>query len=245
MFAHERLQAVRALIFDYVRSPSLRHIRDPRSVDALVQQILKSVDQEPTVWRKWQGRREEVLRAAALCWVPDEELQRFLNDLPGPALTLTDVAQRLRAIHEEPYSRYPDECLRDDCLALFDLETAQGTELPAIIGALQEYVEEETQRRRLAEEAGYRQRQAEERERLEHRFLAGADCKWTPINGSKALFTRKNGRAYRLSPTRDKRWELFRIADVEDTGVHLGAYAARTDANRALAKLAYAPEPRW
>lgn len=73
---------------------------------------------------------------------------------------------------------------------------------------------------------------------------AGADGKWTPINGSKDVFTRKNGRAYRLSPTKNKRWELFRIADVEDTGARIGAYGTRGDVNRALAKLAYEPEPR-
>ena len=64
------------------------------------------------------------------------------------------------------------------------------------------------------------------------------------VDGSKSLFIRKNGRAYRLSPTKDKRWELFRIADVEDA-VHVGAYGTRGDANKVLAKLAYAPEPRW
>lgn len=245
MFDYERLQTVRRLIFDYVRSPSLRHIRDPHSVDTLAQQIVNALTHEPTVWHKWEGQREELLRAAACCWVPHEELQGFFNAMPGLPLTLTDVAQRLRAIHEEPYTSYPSEALRDGCLALFEREKAQGTELPAIIGALQEYVEAETERRRVASEAAYRKRQAEEREALERRFLAGADCKWTPLNGSKDVFTRKNGRAYRLSPTKDKRWELFRIADVEDAGARIGAYGTRGDVNKALAKLAYEPEPRW
>ena len=57
-----------------------------------------------------------------------------------------------------------------------------------------------------------------EREALERRFLSGADCKWTPVNGSKALYVRRNGRAYRLSPTKARRWDLFRIQEVGDEG---------------------------
>jgi hypothetical protein len=245
MFDHERIQAVRRLIFEYVRSPSLRHLRDTHSVNTLAQRIVEAIDHTPTIWLKWEGHREDVLRAAACCWVPHEELRSFLNALPGRPLTLTDVAQRLRAIHEEPYSTYPDEALREDCLVLFEREKAAGTELPAIIGALQEFVEDETERRRTAAETVYRQRQAEERQALEQRFLAGADCKWTPLGGSKDLFTRMNGRAYRLSPNKDKRWNLFRISSVDDVGTRIGTYGSRGDVNKALAKLAYEPEPRW
>jgi len=43
------------------------------------------------------------LKSAALCWIPIEDLLTFLNQLPGPPLTKTDVSQRLRAFHEEPY----------------------------------------------------------------------------------------------------------------------------------------------
>ena len=56
------------------------------------------------------------------------------------------MVQRLRAFYEEPYSSYPNEELKAGCLALYEAEKAQGTELPAIIGALQEYIELEEER---------------------------------------------------------------------------------------------------
>lgn len=245
MFGPERSHAVRRLIFEYVRSPSLRHLRDPNSIDRFAEQIVRAIDGEPSVWRKWERQREDLLRAAALCWLPLEDLRAFLNGLPGPKLTSTDIAQRLRAIHEEPYNSYPNEALREGCLALYARELADGTELPAIIGALQEFVETETERLRLVFEATWRQRQKEERDALEQRFLAGADCKWTALGASKDVFTRKNGRAYRLSPTKDKRWDLFRIQAAEDAGLLIGTYGSRGDASKALVKLAYEPEPRW
>jgi hypothetical protein len=68
---------------------------------------------------------------------------------------------------------------------------------------------------------------------------------WTSIGGSKALYIRKNGRAYRLAPTKDKRWDLFRVRDVEDAGTRVGTYGVRGDVNKVLSKLAYEPEPRW
>lgn len=244
MFDNDRVYAVRRLIFDYVRSPSLRHLRDPHSVGKLAEQVVLAVDRAPSVWRKWEGRREDLLKGSVGCWVPLEDLREWLNAMPGPALTLTDVAQRQRAF-EEDYSSYADEGLRDGCLELYRREKAEGTELPAIIGALQQYVEAETERRRVAREEAWRRRQEEERLALEQRFLSGADCKWMPIQKSAALFTRKNGRAYRLSPTKDKRWDLFRIEAVEDAGAKIGTYGTRGDASKALAKLAYEPEPRW
>jgi hypothetical protein len=245
MYDNERSDAVRRLLFEYVQSPSLQHLRDPGSIDNITKRIIEVIDRQPSVWRKWEGEREVVLRAAAECWIPIEDLRIFLNGLPGPSLTTTDVAQRLRAIHEEPYSSYPDEHLRASCLDLYSREVAEGSELPAVIGALQEFVEQEIERRREEREAAYRERQKEEREVLERRFLAGADCKWTPVGGSKALYIRKNGRAYRLSPTKDKRWDLYRIQGIEDTGKCVGTYGSRGDASKALVKLAYEPEPRW
>jgi hypothetical protein len=56
--------------------------------------------------RKRFGPRETLLKSAAGCWIPVEALQEFLNGMPGPALTKTDVAQRLRAFEDEGYS-YP------------------------------------------------------------------------------------------------------------------------------------------
>ena len=234
MVDNERLRVVHRLIGEYVRSPSLRHLRDPNSISGISRQIVQAIDREPSVWRKWQAERDSLLRSAAGCWIPLEDLREFLNTLPGSALTLTDVAQRLRAVHEEPFSTYPNEELREGCEKMYARERSEGTELPAIIGALQEFVEVETERIRVARDAAWRQRQMEERQALEERFLSGADCKWTPVRGSRDLFVRRNGRAYRLSPTKEKRWELFRIERVGDTGASLGIYGTRTDANKAL-----------
>lgn len=220
-------------------------MRDPHSVDTLAQQIVEAIDGDASAWKKWSKVREELLRAASACWIPLEDLRTFLAELPGPKLTHTDVAQRLRAIHEEPYSTYPDERLRDGCLALYEREKAEGTELPAIIGALQEFVEAETERQRLAWSEELRRRREEEQLNLEQRFLSGADCKWTTIAKSRDFYIRKNGRAYRLCPRKDKRWELYRIKDVEDSGSLVGAYGSRTDASKALGKIAYEAEPRW
>jgi hypothetical protein len=245
MYDAERIYAVRRLLYEYVRSPSLRHLRDQHSIENLTQRIIEAVDCQPSVWRKWEGEREALLRGAAECWVPVEDLRQFLNSLPGPKLTATDVTQRLRALHEESYSSYPDERLQEGCIEIYKREVAAGTEMPAITGAIREYVEQESERLRREAEEAYRESQREEREALERRFLTGADCKWTPIGGSRALYVRKNGRAYKLSPTKDKRWELRRIKDVDDPGKELGIYGSRGDASKALTKLAYEPEPRW
>jgi hypothetical protein len=40
MAEDERVWAVKELLFDYVKSPSLRHIRDPYSVSRLAQEIV-------------------------------------------------------------------------------------------------------------------------------------------------------------------------------------------------------------
>jgi hypothetical protein len=57
------------------------------------------------------------LKAAGKTWIPIEDLVAFLNGMPGPNLTKTDVAQRLRAFQDEPYAdRYPNERVKDACL---------------------------------------------------------------------------------------------------------------------------------
>jgi hypothetical protein len=93
---------VASKLTDYVESPSLRHIRDPKNLQKLAQEIVKAVDRAGSIWGKWDGPREELAKAAAPCWIPTEDLQAFLNRLPGAALTRTDVVQRLRAFYEEP-----------------------------------------------------------------------------------------------------------------------------------------------
>jgi len=206
MFDYQRQAQVRGLLLRYLESPSLRHLRDPKQVDRLAEEIVSTVDRSSPLWGKWDAARGELLKASAKTWIPIDDLIAFLNRLPGPRLTPTDVAQRLRAFQEEPYANlYPDERVKDACLALYAAEVEAGTELTAIVGALQEFADEEE--RRLDRERRERWKAAQQAERLalERRYLSGADCKWTPLAGSKAIFTRKNGRAFRLSPTKEKR----------------------------------------
>lgn len=243
----ERVWAVKELLFDYVKSPSLRHIRDPHSVIKLAQEIVRRLDRSNSVWRKWDGQRELLVKSALGCWIPVEDLREFLNRMPGPQLTTTDVAQRLKAFEDEEYYRYPKEELQSGCLAIYEKEKAEGTEMPAIIGLLRDHVEEEEERLRVEQEQRYRQHQEQDRLEREQRLLSGADCKWTQLKGSRHWYCRSNGRTYRLSPTDDKMWHLYRVMTVQDDeeGPLVGKYHVRGDATKAVAKVAYEVEPRW
>jgi hypothetical protein len=246
MFDYERHGAIRRLLFRHLDSPSLRHIKDPKQIDRLAEDILSAVDRTPSVWAKWDAAREELLKASAKTWVPLDDLVAFLNGLPGATLTRTDVAQRLRAFQEEPYAHlYPDERVKEACLQLYAAELQAGTELPAIIGALQEFADAEEQRLEKEHQDRWRQQQQAERVALQSRFLSGADCKWTTLDGFKGGFVRRNGRAFRLTPTNDKRWDLHRIEEPTDKGDLVGVYSTRGAANKVIAKLAYEAEPRW
>lgn len=241
----DRLYAVISALAEYVRSPSLRHIRDPRNLQKLARDLVQIVDRAGSIWSKWEGKREDLAKAAVPCWVPIEDLRDFLNGLPGPTLTPTDVAQRLRAFSEEPWGNYPNDDLKDGCLALYNTEKTQGTDLPAIIGALQEHIEREEERlRRERDETYRRNREAELVLRLQ-RFQSGADCGWTKVTESEDLYCRRNGRTFRIVRAKDKRWRLYRIATVNDAGVLLGTYQGRGDANKALGQIAYQAEPNW
>jgi hypothetical protein len=81
--------------------------------------------------------------------------------------------------------------------------------------------------------------------RRQEKFLAGADCGWTQIDKSEVFYCRRNGRAFRVARTKDKRWNLYRITTLEDAGVLLGTYQGRREASKALEKIAYEPEPQW
>lgn len=155
------------------------------------------------------------------------------------------MVQRLRAFHEEPYSSYPNEELKAGCLALYETEKTQGTDLPAIVGALQEHIELEEERLRREQEETYRRTQEDDRIRRQQRFLAGADCGWTQIEKSEVFYCRRNGRAFRTQRANDKRWNLYRITNLEDAGILLGTYLGRREASTALEKIAYEPEPHW
>ena len=114
----DRLYAVVSTLTEYVRSPTLRHIRDPRNLQKIARAIVQVVDRAGSVWIKWQGTREDLAKAAAPCWIPLGDLQSVLNGLPGSPLTLTDVKQRLHALWEEPWAIYPDEDLKDGCFPM-------------------------------------------------------------------------------------------------------------------------------
>jgi hypothetical protein len=51
-------------------------------------------------------------------------MRDFLNGMPGPQLTMTDVTQRLKALKEEEHYDYPREELQAGCLAIYKNEKA-------------------------------------------------------------------------------------------------------------------------
>ena len=73
--------------------------------------------------------------------------------------------------------------------------------------------------------------------------MSGADSRWIQLNKSKDFYCRRNGRTYRIGCGKDKRWKLYRVGSVDDAGVLLGTYQGRREANKALDKIAYEPEP--
>ena len=121
-----------------------------------------------------------------------------------------------------------------------------GTEMAAAIGSIRAFVESEEEGLRNERQQRWRAQQAEEREMRVAVFRTGADCSWTPLDGSKELYRRINGRAYRATPTADKLWLLHRIHAVDDPKpMRLGKYKLRGDINKRLATMAYEDEPRW
>lgn len=243
----ERIWAVQDLLSNYVKSPSLRHIRDPHALSKLAREIVRYIDQSNDIWRKWDGQRELLLKSAVGCWIPVEDMQAFLNRMPGPALTTTDVTWRLKAFEDEDYFTYPKEELQAGCLALYQKEKAQGTELPAIVGLLRDHVEVEEERLRAEQEEQYQRWREQDRIAREQRLLSGADCGWTQLRKSSAWYCRKNGRTWRLAPTKDKMWDLHRVEAMcdDEEGGFIGTYQRRGDATKAVKQIAYQPEPRW
>ena len=233
-----RVRDVRSLLLDHLASPSLRQVRDGWLISLLAEAIVMRLDSGPAIWRKWTDQREEIAKAAKLCWIPLGDLTDHLNAMGGQTLTRTDVAQRLRAFCDEEHD-WPNEDLKTECLALYAAEAALGTEMRAIIGALQEFIEQEETRRWRDADAARRQQRDDERAALEQAFLLGAECKWTPVRGSKTLYCRTNGRAFSLTPTPEKLWELRQIKGIEDDdGRLVGRYRVRGDAHKAMATLA-------
>jgi hypothetical protein len=242
----DRQYRICRLVADYVRSPSLRHLRDPHSLRRLAGEIVKEVASASAIWTKWSHDREAVARPAAYCWIPPEHLRAHLNGMAGPTLTLTDVVQRLRAFNEEAYEPYPDDEQENGCLEIYNRERSAGTDMPAIVAAIQQYVEEDRESRRRAQQEEYRSQVEADRLAAEERLLSGADCKWTALGKSKTLHCRLNGRVFRLEPQPDKKFHLFRVKSLDDqTGELIGRYAGRREATKVVEEMAYNPEPRW
>jgi hypothetical protein len=239
----DRVDAVKRLLFDYVKSPSLRHIKDPYMLFKLAQDIVKKLDRGNSPWTKWTGPREQLVESATACWIPIRDLQDHLNRMEGPKLSFSDVEQRMKAFADERYSEYPRDELQEGCLAVYKSEKAMGTEMPAIVGVLRDHIEKEEERLRLEQDAHLRQLREAEAAAAEQRLLSGADCKWTPQQGTKDVYCRVNGRLFRLTTTTDKRVELFRSENLEaGNGTLLGRYLKRGDVTKAVAQIAYQPE---
>jgi hypothetical protein len=112
---------------------------------------------------------------------------------------MTDVAQRLKALEEEEHD-YPNDELQAGCLAVYDKEKAESTELPAIIQLLRDYVEKEEDRLRAEQQESYRRWREEHRVAREQRLLSGADCGWTQLRKSPHWYCRMAGLTVRHRP---------------------------------------------
>jgi len=246
MIDDERTWAVKHILFDCVKSPSLKHMRDPHSITKLAQEIVRRIDRGNIIWTKWTEHREMLLKSAVGSWAPIADLRTFLNAMPGPALTMTDVDQRLKDFELKSHT-WANEELKESCLAIYAQEREDGTDMPAILGRLREHVEQEESRLQVERQARWRKANEEAQVERQHRLLSGADCKWTQIRGSKHWYCRANGRTYRLSPTEDSKWNLYRVDAVKDDekGDLIGRYRGRGDATKVIGEMAYKPEPRW
>jgi len=239
-----RLRTVYNLIRDYLAIPSPQYLREPEPILKLSHTILGALDGSAGPWRKWPPAREALIRSATDCWIPLEDFHEALNELPGPPLTASDVKARLLALWEE-YCDRPDDSLKEGCEALYAEEKAAGTELAAITLIIRDWMGEECGRRYRVEQAEKDRLKAEAQQLAEETFLSGADCKWTQFGTAPALFCRVNGRMYRLDRVPDRMVEVQRVQSMEETaGRYIGRYKGRPDATKAIAYIAYQPEPR-
>lgn len=239
-----RLYHIVRLLHEYVGSPSLRHIRQPDVIHKLALKILRHADGPTSPWQKWSAPREFVAKAALPCWLPEVDLCDGLNRLPGPPLTGSDVVHRMEAMREaDPYGTWPNEDLKTGCLLLYEREKAAGTELLAIIGAMQRWIEAEEDRIREERNVANRARIEAERVASLNRLMAGADCPWTQADAAKTWHSRRNGRLYRLVQAEGNRWVLSRVTAVSDKrGVEIGRYESRSAASKVVSTVAYQPD---
>lgn len=246
MRGEKAIWVVKEVLLDYVKTPSLKTLRSPSAIDAVTREIVKRLDRHYSMWGKWDEERSELLRIAMRCWIPVEDLTNFMNGMPGPKLTATDVTQRLDAMLIEcPYEHRYEE-FKEGCLAIYEQEKALGTELTAIVWHVRDYVDAEESRLFSARREQWKRHAEEERVAREQTLLSGVDCSWTQSRGSRVLFCRKSGRLFRLTPTEDKRWKLFRVetTGLDEKGTLLGEYQLRGEATKVVAQVASMPERR-
>ena len=60
-------------------------------------------------------------------------------------------------------------------------------------------------------------------------------------NWSGSIGCSREFAVYRVARAKDKRWNLYRSATLEDAGVLLETYQGRREASKALEKIAFAP----
>ena len=204
------------LIWEHTQSPSIRHMRDPKVLDRLVRDIVAVFTERRAIWRKWSEEREKFVLSlqAGHCWAPIDDIGTYLNEMPGPILTPVDVEQRLR--DQDALWEIPEVDLREWCEAFYLDEESRGTELPAIIHAMQDYVAAEHVRRMNHERDERRRRRDEVQKTKEYLFYSGADCGWTRLGESPDRVCRINGRLYRVEITGTKRRHLHRVTSVAD-----------------------------
>jgi len=57
MLEQHRIATVREMLSDFVRSPSLKHLRSVHVLDKLASEIVRRLDLPPQLWSKWGGNR--------------------------------------------------------------------------------------------------------------------------------------------------------------------------------------------
>lgn len=235
---HERTQRVAELI---LRSFTAGYLAHSRGVQNLAQEILKDFNGAGALWAKWSADRMQLLDLAKTCWIPVDGLQKALNALPGPPLTTTDVEQRMKVLLDDRFVDQPRADLREGCREIYRAEVQQGTELRAIISAIDDYLGEVCSLEcREEHERQEREREAKRMEQ-EMKLLSGVDCGWTRLGSSDDWFRRDVGRLFRLRKVRDATWELseMQVIDrLEDCRV-IGTYKGRRQAREAIEDIVF------
>jgi hypothetical protein len=229
---------VARLIARYVESPSRSHIRHPKSIDALSNEIVREISDRNPMRQKWSAHREALALKAAPCWIPPEDLRAALNALPGPPLTNTDLEQRLKDFVRDSMIGQPNPDLKDQCREMYEAEKGQGTEFAAIVSAIADWETNQFTEAMQREFAENERKRAEARKAKEEVLFSGADCGWTTIGGSKTKWCRIDGRTFRATqndqPAPGKGGKkmvlLHRVKSTEpdEPGVLIGTYETST-----------------